>query len=290
MNKSNLGVIKDALKSYWLFFIPHHLFSRFTYIITRTQHPLTKYLIELYISMFKINLKECDRETVDEYKTFCDFFTRKLKDGIHKIDEDKKSVVSSCDGKILEYGKIKNNSILQVKGKYILIEDLLGNNNDSIDHYKNGSFVTIYLSPKDYHRVHMPMTGKLSMTTYVPGRLYSVALHAVNTIKNLYSRNERLVCSFKNNNIYFTVVFIAAINVSSIETVWSGEVSPPAPKKIIKSNFEKRKINLDKGRELGMFKSGSTVVLLFNDKIKLSTKLKKGKAVRVGNKIGEIIS
>ena len=136
----------------------------------------------------------------------------------------------------------------------------------------------------------MPMTGKLSMTTYVPGRLYSVALHAVNTIKNLYSRNERLVCSFKNNNIYFTVVFIAAINVSSIETVWSGEVSPPAPKKIIKSNFEKRKVNLDKGRELGMFKSGSTVVLLFNDKIKLSTKLKKGKAVRVGNKIGEIIS
>ncbi len=290
MNKSNLGVIKDTLKSYWLFFIPHHLFSRFTYIITRTQHPLTKYLIELYISMFKINLKECERETVDEYKTFCDFFTRKLKDGIHKIDEDKKSVVSSCDGKILEYGKIKNNSILQVKGKYILIEDLLGNNNDSIDHYKNGSFVTIYLSPKDYHRVHMPMTGKLSMTTYVPGRLYSVALHAVNTIKNLYSRNERLVCSFKNNNIYFTVVFIAAINVSSIETVWSGEVSPPAPKKIIKSNFEKRKINLDKGRELGMFKSGSTVVLLFDDKIKLSTKLKKGKAVRVGNKIGEIIS
>ena len=192
--------------------------------------------------MFKINLKECERETVDEYKTFCDFFTRKLKDGIHKIDEDKKSVVSSCDGKILEYGKIKNNSILQVKGKYILIEDLLGNNNDSIDHYKNGSFVTIYLSPKDYHRVHMPMTGKLSMTTYVPGRLYSVALHAVNTIKNLYSRNERLVCSFKNNNIYFTVVFIAAINVSSIETVWSGEVSPPAPKKIIKSNFEKRKM------------------------------------------------
>ena len=290
MNKSNLGVIKDTLKSYWLFFIPHHLFSRFTYIITRTQHPLTKYLIELYISMFKINLKECERETVDEYKTFCDFFTRKLKDGIHKIDEDKKSVVSSCDGKILEYGKIKNNSILQVKGKYILIEDLLGNNNDSIDHYKNGSFVTIYLSPKDYHRVHMPMTGKLSMTTYVPGRLYSVALHAVNTIKNLYSRNERLVCSFKNNNIYFTVVFIAAINVSSIETVWSGEVSPPAPKKIIKSNFEKRKINLDKGRELGMFKSGSTVVLLFNDKVKLSASLKKGKSVRVGNKIGEIIS
>ncbi len=290
MNKDTLELIKDTLKSYWLFFIPHHLFSRFTYIITRTQHPLTKYLINLYISLFKINLKECERESVDDYDTFCDFFTRKLKDGIHKIDKNENSVVSSCDGSILEYGKIKNNSILQVKGKYILVKDLLGNNDELEEIYKDGSFVTIYLSPKDYHRVHMPMKGKLSKTTYVPGRLYSVAVHAVNAIKNLYSKNERLVCNFKNNEIYFTVVFVAAINVSSIETVWTGEVSPPAPKKIIKSNFEKRKINLDKGVELGMFKSGSTVVLLFNDKVKLSASLKKGKSVRVGNKIGEIIS
>ena len=290
MNKDTLGLIKDTLKSYWLFFIPHHLFSRFTYIITRTQHPLTKYLINLYISLFKINLKECERESVDDYDTFCDFFTRKLKDGIHKIDKNENSVVSSCDGSILEYGKIKNNSILQVKGKYILVKDLLGNNDELEKIYKDGSFVTIYLSPKDYHRVHMPIKGKLSKTTYVPGRLYSVAVHAVNAIKNLYSKNERLVCNFKNNEIYFTVVFVAAINVSSIETVWSGEVSPPAPKKIIKSNFEKRKIDLDKGVELGMFKSGSTVVLLFNDKVKLSASLKKGKSIRVGNKIGEIIS
>ena len=108
----------------------------------------------------------------------------------------------------------------------------------------------------------MPLDGKLSKTTYVPGRLYSVATHAVNAIKNLYSRNERLVCSFKNNEIYFTVVFVAAINVSSIETVWSGEVSPPAHKKVIKSNYDKKKINLIKCEELGMFKSGSTVVLL----------------------------
>ena len=106
MNKDTLGLIKDTLKSYWLFFIPHHLFSRFTYIITRTQHPLTKYLINLYISLFKINLKECERESVDDYDTFCDFFTRKLKDGIHKIDKNENSVVSSCDGSILELSLI----------------------------------------------------------------------------------------------------------------------------------------------------------------------------------------
>ena len=288
MNNSLIGLIKDTLKSYWLFFMPHHLFSRFTYVITRTQHPFTKYLIKLYISLFKVNLKECERESIDDYNSFCDFFTRKLKKGIHKIDSKKNSVVSSCDGKILEFGKIKNNSIVQVKGKFITIEDLLCNSDQSREQYEDGSFVTIYLSPKDYHRVHMPAEGKLSRTTYVPGRLYSVASHAVKIINNLYSRNERLVCSFKNDNINFTVVFVAAINVSSIETVWAGEVSPPAPKKVIKSNFEKRKINLEKGDELGMFKSGSTVVLLFDSNVKLSTNLKRNKIVRVGNKIGEI--
>lgn len=290
MNKNLLRSIKDAFKSYWLFFLPHHLFSRFTYIITRTHHPFTKSLIKLYISLFKVNLKECERESIEDYKTFCEFFTRKLKKGVHKIDKTSNSIVSSCDGKILEFGKIKDNAILQVKGKYIAIDDLLANTEEAKEHYKDGSFVTIYLSPKDYHRVHMPADGKLSKTTYIPGRLYSVATHAVNIIKNLYSRNERLICSFKKDNLNFTVVFVAAINVSSIETVWAGEVSPPAPKKIIKSNYQKRKINLEKGAELGMFKSGSTVILLFDSNINLSNNLKRNKIIRVGNKIGEIVN
>tara|TARA_B100001559_G_C15902493_1_gene350396 strand:- start:92 stop:502 length:411 start_codon:yes stop_codon:yes gene_type:complete len=136
----------------------------------------------------------------------------------------------------------------------------------------------------------MPADGKLSKTTYIPGRLYSVANHAVNIIKNLYTRNERLICSFKKDNLNFTVVFVAAINVSSIETVWSGEVSPPAPKKVIKSNYQKRKINLMKGAELGMFKSGSTVIILFDSSVKLSNSLKRNKLIRVGNKIGEILN
>ena len=290
MDKNLLRLIKDAFKSYWLFFIPHHLFSRFTYIITRTQHPLTKYLIKFYIYLFKVDLKECEMESIEDYRTFCDFFTRKLKKGIHKIDKASDSVVSSCDGRVLEFGRIKNNSILQVKGKYIAVEDLLANTEESREHYENGSFVTIYLSPKDYHRVHMPADGKLSKTTYIPGRLYSVANHAVNIIKNLYTRNERLICSFKKDNLNFTVVFVAAINVSSIETVWSGEVSPPAPKKVIKSNYQKRKINLMKGAELGMFKSGSTVIILFDSSVKLSNSLKRNKLIRVGNKIGEILN
>ena len=117
--------IKEIITAYWLFIIPHHLFSRFTYIITRTKHPLTSYLIRTYINLFKVNMNECEKQSINEYNTFCDFFTRKLRPGIHKIDDNEKSIVSSCDGKILEYGKIKDNTILQAKGKTITIDELL---------------------------------------------------------------------------------------------------------------------------------------------------------------------
>ena len=280
--------IREMLKAYWLFIIPHHLFSRFTYIITRTNHPLTNYLIKTYIKFFKVNMGECEKTSISEYNTFCDFFTRKLKPEVHKIDNDEDSIVSSCDGKILEYGRIKNNTILQVKGKTITINELLDNDKKTNDIYKDGSFVTIYLSPKDYHRVHNPYSGKLIRTIQVPGRLFSVATHAVKYIKKLYSRNERLVCSFRNNDINFSVIFVAAINVSSIEVAWKGEVSPPMPKKTITTDYEKKKVSIEKGKEVGMFKSGSTVILLFDAKAKLNSNLKKGKYIRVGNKIGEI--
>jgi len=289
MIKKYFVAIKDFLQAYWLFIIPHHLFSRLTYIITRTENPLTSYLIKTYINLFNVNMNECEKESISDYKTFCDFFTRKLKSSVHKIDTKKGSIVSSCDGRILEYGKIENNTILQVKGKKIHITNLLSNDDESAAIYKDGSFVTIYLSPKDYHRVHMPYSGKLFKTIHVPGRLYSVATHAVKYIENLYARNERLVCNFNEDQLKFSVIFIGAINVSSIEVAWKGEVSPPRPKKTITTKYSKKKIVLEKGQELGMFKSGSTVILLFNKKVKLISDLKRGKNIRVGNQIGNII-
>ena len=288
--KNIFSNIFDYIKSYWLFLLPHHLFSRFTYIITRTKHPLTHFLISFYIKLFNVNMSECERELVKEYNTFCDFFTRKLKTGVHKIDKSKNSIVSSCDGKMLEFGEIKNHSILQVKNKEITINELLGFDNLLNKNYEYGSYMTIYLSPRDYHRVHMPLKGKLNKMIHVPGRLFSVASHAVKKINKLYSRNERVISHFKNDEVMFSVILVAAINVSSIEVSWKGEVSPPFPKKIISTNYSKKKIELDIGEELGMFKSGSTVILLFNNKIKLSKDLKKGKLIRVGNKIGETIN
>ena len=132
----------------------------------------------------------------------------------------------------------------------------------------------------------MPSDGKLNKTIHIPGRLFSVATHAVKYIKNLYGRNERLVCSFTNDNLKFSVIFVGAINVSSIEVIWKGEVSPPLPKKTITTSYKKKKIIIKKGDELGMFKSGSTVILLFDKSIKLLPSIKKGMNIRVGNVIG----
>ncbi|MEC8085901.1 MAG: archaetidylserine decarboxylase [Pseudomonadota bacterium] len=285
MNKI-LSTTKEKLQAYWLYFIPHYLFSRLTYIITRTRHPLTTFLIRFYIKFFKVNMQEASKQKPDDYKTFCEFFTRKLKPGIHKINKSKNAIVSSCDGKILEYGKIKDNKFLQVKGKTISINEIMFYDKKIQNQYIDGSFVTIYLSPKDYHRVHMPFDGKLERTIHIPGRLFSVATHAVKQIKNLYCKNERLVCNFKNLDSKFAVIFVAAINVSSIETSWRGEISPPYPKKTITTDYMKKKVILSKGDEVGMFKSGSTVILLFDRKYKLAESLKKNKLIRVGEKIG----
>jgi len=286
MMKFKLNDFLETIKAYWLFLLPHYLFSRLTYVITRTRNPLVPFLIRFYVKLFKVNLNECIETSPDKYETFCDFFTRKLKPGIHKIDSSENSVVSTCDGSVTELGKIKDNSILQVKGKKIHLDDLLGYDKQLKNEFDNGSFLTIYLSPKDYHRVHMPCYGKLLKTIHVPGRLFSVAKHAVNKIKNLYARNERLICKFKNEATSFSVIFVAAINVSSIEVSWKGEASPPYPKKTISSNYSKKKITYDKGEEFGMFKSGSTVIILFDDTVEISKEIRKGQKIRVGQKIG----
>jgi len=244
-------------------------------------------LIRLYIRIFNINIKECEEENIENYHTFCDFFTRRLKRGIHIINEEQSSIVSSCDGRVLQFGKISEKSILQVKGKHTPIKELLSKDKELVSLYNSGSFLTIYLSPKDYHRVHIPSSGKLMKTLHVPGRLFSVADHAVECINNLYSKNERLVCHFKEGNLYFSVILVGAINVSSIETKWKGEISPPMPKKLISTKYGNKNISFSKGDEIGMFKSGSTVILLFSDKIKLSNNLKLNQEIRVGQKIGK---
>ena len=234
--------------------------------------------------MFKINISECEEENIEKYNTFCDFFTRKLKKGIHVVDKNNKSVVSSCDGRILQFGKIEDKSILQVKGIKTSIQSLLCNDKELSSIYSKGSFLTIYLSPKDYHRIHMPCDGTLKSMKYIPGNLFSVNQNTVNSIDRVFSRNERLISYFETDFGEIAIIMVGAIFVGSMQTLWEGQITPPYTKSVKTFEYKDRQIKLSKGDELGRFNMGSTVILLLpcdspSLNIELGEYLKMGQSV-----------
>jgi phosphatidylserine decarboxylase len=210
-----------------------------------------------FVSNYKVNLNEAQLEDIEEYKHFNDFFTRALKDGSRPISDSK--VVSPVDGVVSQFGSIKEALIVQAKGKKYSVEALLAENSKN-DLYT--SFVTIYLSPKDYHRIHMPFDGSLKSMKYIPGNLFSVNQRTVNNIDQVFARNERLVCYFDSEYGEIALVMVGAIFVGSMETSWEGQITPPYSKSIKTYDYDSRQIELSKGEELGRFNMGSTVILL----------------------------
>jgi phosphatidylserine decarboxylase len=210
-----------------------------------------------FVSNYKVNLNEAQLEDIEEYKHFNDFFTRALKDGSRPISDSK--VVSPVDGVVSQFGSIKEALIVQAKGKKYSVEALLAENSKN-DLYT--SFVTIYLSPKDYHRIHMPLDGSLKTMKYIPGNLFSVNQRTVNNIDQVFARNERLVCYFETEYGEIALIMVGAIFVGSMETSWEGQITPPYTKSIKTYDYDSRQIELSKGEELGRFNMGSTVILL----------------------------
>jgi phosphatidylserine decarboxylase len=202
-------------------------------------------------------LNEALLEDIDEYKHFNDFFTRALKDGSRPISDSQ--LVSPVDGVVSQYGSIKDSLIVQAKGKKYSVESLLAENSKN-DLYT--SFVTIYLSPKDYHRIHMPLDGSLKSMKYIPGNLFSVNQRTVDDIDQVFARNERLVCYFDSEYGEIALVMVGAIFVGSMETSWEGQITPPYNKSVKTFEYDSRQIKLSKGEELGRFNMGSTVILL----------------------------
>jgi phosphatidylserine decarboxylase len=202
-------------------------------------------------------LNEALLEDIDEYKHFNDFFTRALKDGSRPISDSQ--LVSPVDGEVSQYGSIKDSLIVQAKGKKYSVESLLAENSKN-DLYT--SFVTIYLSPKDYHRIHMPLDGSLKSMKYIPGNLFSVNQRTVDDIDQVFARNERLVCYFDSEYGEIALVMVGAIFVGSMETSWEGQITPPYNKSVKTFEYDSRQIKLSKGEELGRFNMGSTVILL----------------------------
>jgi len=244
------------------YLLPHHLLSRLVHALMRIRlAPVKATQIALIGSFAGVDWSEALRQNISDYETFNDFFTRELQKGARPIDPDPRSFVSPCDGTISQCGRITTDRIIQAKGRHYSIRSLLANDPDSVE-FLNGFYHTIYLSPGDYHRVHMPFGGKLQRMIHVPGRLFSVAPYSVRQVPDLFARNERVVSLFETPHGPMAVVLVGAMLVSSMETVWSGVVTPPRGRKISRGDWSRRDIELQKGEEMGRFNMGSTVITL----------------------------
>jgi len=283
-----MGLIEKLLSGIQ-YLLPHHLLSRLVYAFMRIRlAPVKNTQIALIGSMVGVEWEEAKIENISEFEHFNAFFTRELVEGIRPIDPDPRSFVSPSDGRISQCGRITNDRMLQAKGRHYSVRSLLANDPSSPE-FMNGFFHTIYLSPRDYHRVHMPMEGTLQRMIHVPGRLFSVAPYTVRQIPDLFARNERVVSIFDTSHGSMAVVLVGAMLVSSMETVWSGLVTPPRGKKVVHGDWSRRNIKVKKGQEMGRFNMGSTVIVLLPPGAVSSIEhYESGDNVVVGQKLGRL--
>ncbi len=280
----------DRLKSWWLYPLPHHAISRLTYRLTRIQTPWFKNaLIRWFADAYQVDWSEARHQRPDDYATFNAFFTRSLRADARPIAGDATTLVSPADGRVSQLGDIVGDAIVQAKGHQFSLQELLGGDGSLATAFEGGKFITVYLSPRDYHRVHMPLAGSLRRTLYVPGRLYSVAPHTVRSIPRLFARNERLVAVFDTEVGPMAVILVGAINVAAIETVWSGLVTPPQRPRVETRDWSAQGIHLERGAEMGRFNMGSTVILLFaRESVDWSAQVDAEQDLRMGQAIGSL--
>ena len=269
------------------YLLPHRALSRVVYWATRwTFAPWKNWLISTIVRNYQVNMAEAAQPDELAYQHFNAFFTRKLRADARRADADPAACLSPADGRISQAGPIVDGRIFQAKGQEYTAAELLGGDEAAAAPYRNGRFVTVYLSPRDYHRVHMPLAGRLKETVHVPGRIFSVAPFAVEAIPRLFARNERLVCHFEGEHGPFVVVMVGAILVSSVATVWDGLVIPPYASAIRRKSFEGQNITLGRFAEMARFNMGSTVILLLPEGVATLDALQPQQAVQVGQRLG----
>lgn len=272
------------------YLLPHHLFSRLIGCAAECRaYWFKSRLINWFAKQYQVDMSEAAVEQLDSYEHFNAFFTRALKDGARPLDNSSDSVLSPADGAVSQLGKIEHGRIFQAKGHSFSVLELLGGDSERAAEFMGGEFATIYLSPKDYHRVHMPLTGTLREMVYVPGRLFSVNQTTAENVPELFARNERAVCIFDTERGPMAVVLVGAMIVASIETVWAGLVTPPKRElKTSRYNAAARApIELAKGAELGRFKLGSTAIVLFGpEQVQWAAELNASSPVRMGQRLG----
>lgn len=269
---------------------PHHAISRCAGWFAKSENPTIKNaFISWFCRTYQPDMSEAEIEDPLAYANFNHFFTRALKPGARPLDENPQAVASPADGVVSQFGRISEGRILQAKGHSYSLKELLGDNASGERDFADGEFATVYLSPKDYHRVHMPLAGRLTKMTHVPGRLFSVNAVTTEAVPRLFARNERVICYFDTAMGPMAVILVGAMIVASIETVWAGLVSP-ARNSIRHTEYEHAKpIDLARGAEMGRFFLGSTVVLLLpKGAIRWNSSIMPGDFVRMGQTLAQL--
>ena len=269
--------------------LPHRLLSSLARRLAYSTSPGTKqWLIDTVTRKFDVDLSEAAESDPRAYPSFNAFFTRALKPGARVADPDPRALLMPADGHISQCGAIEDGRIFQAKGQSFTAAELLGDA-AAAEPFRNGLFATVYLSPRDYHRVHMPWTGTLRETVHVPGRLFSVGTDAVANVPRLFARNERLVCHFDTDFGPMVSVMVGALLVSGVETVWSGEEIPPYGTAITRKDYRGKGITLQRFAEMARFNYGSTVIVLLPPGVAtLSPELRAESPVRLGQRLATL--
>ncbi len=279
------------IKVLMLYLLPHHPLSRIVQWSARCRYlPLRKSITNWFIRHYNVDMSEALQSNLNAYPDFNSFFTRALRSETRPIAQGTRQICCPSDGAISQLGDIQGQQIFQAKGHSYSLVELLGGSEERAWPFIGGRFATTYLSPGDYHRVHMPLSGSLVEMTYIPGRLFSVAPDYTESIPRLFARNERVVCIFQTEAGSMAVILVGAIFVGSIETVWAGEITPPRGKniKVISYAADDNAIQLEKGEELGRFNmGGSTIIILFGPKhVKWQSELGAESRVQFGQALG----
>ncbi|CDZ76193.1 Phosphatidylserine decarboxylase proenzyme [Legionella massiliensis] len=283
-------MFKDYLKTAPQYLLPKQGLTQLAGFLSDVQRPAIKNaLIRFFIQRYQVNMAEAAEENPDNYSCFNEFFIRHLKPECRPLA--KADIVSPVDGIISELGSIKEGQILQAKGRYYTVAELLACDAAVSQQFTEGRFATLYLSPKDYHRIHMPIDAQLKEMIYVPGKLFSVQPTTARVIPHLFARNERLVCFFNTNAGLMAMVLVGATIVGAIGTRWQGDIQRSEQKQYFDfATLSEAEASIKQGDEMGYFKLGSTVVLLFakGQEISWHEGLKAGTNIRYGQAFADL--
>jgi phosphatidylserine decarboxylase len=271
--------------------LPHRVLSRLVYWATRSRIVWWKnFLIRQIVRRYNVDLGEAAQSDISTFVSFNAFFTRALKQGARTAAADPRGILMPADGRISQIGAIRQGRIFQAKGQEFSVAELLADAKRAED-FENGTFATIYLSPRDYHRAHMPLAGTLTESVHVPGRLFSVAPAVVAQVPRLFARNERVVFHFQGEHGPFAVVMVGAMLVSSVETVWGGLEIPPYANGVVRKDYRDREVRLERFAEMARFNMGSTVIVLFpTNRLLLDPNWTPEAPVRLGQLLGTEIT